>query len=74
MDIISGLTDDQKALLGCFVALVTCAAIMSLTSLLRRERYTAVDDEAAEQTNVSLPAQVHVKRATPGEKSHRKAA
>lgn len=36
MDVLQGLTDDQKALLGCGVALLVCGGIMVLSHTIRQ--------------------------------------
>lgn len=46
MDLFSGLTDDQTALLGCLGALVACGGIMSLSFYLRpKSQREALDDQ-----------------------------
>jgi len=75
MDIISGLTDDQKALAGCFVAFVTCSAIMLVSVYFRKDRSAAtrIDEFRGTESKTRREQVVRPQTAT-HERSDRKAA
>ena len=63
MDLFSGLSDDQTALVGCFVALVVCGGIMALSFYLKpRSAREALDEQP-----VSLAFTPRSKTAAPDE-------
>jgi hypothetical protein len=74
MDFISGLSDDQKALLGCFAALVTCASLMSLSSLLGGKRRSDANVRVVPQEQTDMGQPVHIERPSTAKTSDRKAA
>jgi hypothetical protein len=47
MDLFSGLSDDQTALIGCVAALSACAGLLALTSVFGRRRPDPAPNEAA---------------------------
>lgn len=57
MDLLQGFTDDQIALMGCFVALVTSVALMYVSAFLNRyHRQTRIRRDAGHAHAVSLSA------------------
>ena len=50
MDFLQNATDDQIALLGCFVALVTSAALMYVSVFLSRSNRKGQVREATQRT------------------------
>ena len=50
MDFLQNATDDQIALLGCFVALVTSAALMYVSVFLSRSNRKVQVREATQRT------------------------
>jgi hypothetical protein len=70
MDFLQNATDDQIALMGCFVALVASAALMYVSVFLSRSKSTT---EARVTLNRTLP--IAARDARPEvETSHRKVA
>jgi hypothetical protein len=54
MDFMQGFTDDQIALMGCFVALMTSAALMYVSVFLNRtHRKTQLRRDAGHTMSVS---------------------
>lgn len=72
MDFFQNATDDQIALMGCFVALVTSAALMYVSVFLNRtQRKTLIRRDAGH----TMPLSVRDQRATqPVEAKTRKVA
>ncbi len=72
MDFFQNATDDQIALMGCFVALVTSAALMYVSVFLNRtQRKTQMRRDAGHR----MPLSVREERATqPVEVKTRKVA
>ena len=58
MDFLQNATDDQIALLGCFVALVTSAALMYVSVFLSRSNRKGQVREATQRT-LTLTAREH---------------
>jgi hypothetical protein len=50
MDFLQNATDDQVALMGCFVALVTSAALMYVSVFLSRSNRKSQVREATQRT------------------------
>ena len=50
MDFLQNATDDQIALMGCFVALVTSAALMYVSVFLSRSQRKSQVREATQRT------------------------
>ena len=72
MDFFQNATDDQIALMGCFVALVTSAALMYVSVFLNRTQRKALIRRDAGHT---MPLSVRDQRATqPVEAKTRKVA
>lgn len=69
MDYLQNATDDQVALLGCFVALVTSAALMYVSVFLSRNHRKAPVRETSNRT-LTLPG----REPTTAESSQRKVA
>ena len=72
MDFFQNATDDQIALMGCFVALVTSSALMYVSVFLNRtQRKTQIRRDAGH----TMPLSVRDQRATqPVEAKTRKVA
>lgn len=74
MDFISGLSDDQKALAGCFVAFVTCSVVMLLSVYLRKDRgHASQNDELSMERRARDNAGAHA-HSSDDQISRRKAA
>ena len=54
MELLYILTDDQKALLGCFVALILCGGLMMVSYLLGRSSRDRRSRDAAQTAGVRL--------------------
>jgi len=70
MDLFQNFTEDQIALMGCFVALVASASLMYVSVFLNRSQLKSNDSSALSET---LPISVRDERADV-ETSHRKVA
>lgn len=70
MDLFQNATDDQIALMGCFVAIIASAALMYVSVFLNRSNHKIDESKAPSQT---LPIPVREDRSNV-ENSHRKVA
>lgn len=63
MEIVSQLTDDQLALIGCAVALLATGTMMSLSSYLSPARRAGRAESPSAKENPLLPPQTSERKA-----------
>ena len=68
MDFLQNATDDQIALLGCFVALVTSAALMYVSVFLSRSNRKGQVREATQRTLTMIARESRSVQTTEAEK------
>lgn len=71
MDLFQNATDDQIALMGCFVALVASAALMYVSVYLNRSQRNVRDEDVVSRT---LALKVHSDRSETENTTKRKVA
>lgn len=71
MDLFQNATDDQIALMGCFVALVASAALMYVSVYLNRSQRNVRDEDVVSRT---LALKVHNDRSETENTTKRKVA